>query len=864
MPATLCKEKLPSIFRLCPCYYKSYMENVRLFRQFRPKHYELRISMNRQKRSFTGSVAIEGESTGDGAILLHAHRLRILSAHIDGEDAIFEHGEQDVLSLDTPGLRAGQHKLALAFEGGITDSMHGLYPCYFTLDGQDEELLMTQFESHHAREVFPCVDEPEAKATFSLTLESEANVTVVSNTPIKAQREQDGKLISTFETTPVMSTYLLAWVAGKLDYKHATTQSGVTVGAYATRGKGDQLDYALEVAVKELEFMDAYFGVSYPLAKCDLVAVPDFSSGAMENWGCITFRESIMLVGEHSSTHTKQFAAMVIAHELAHQWFGDLVTMRWWNDLWLNESFANWMEYYVPDKLYPEWQLMTQYYSEETVRAIERDGLASVQTIQQDVRTPQEIQALFDPAIVYAKGGSLINMLHAYMGDEPFRKGLQLYFERHRYGNTEAADLWNAWGEVSRHDIRSFMLPWITQSGLPVVTVGVSDNVVSLGQRRFFNSPRETDNQETVWPIPLLTDGQLSEDMLAQANASLQLQNANRPLLLNKGRTGYYLTMYDHAHMQKLATELRDGALDVTDRTGLLSDSLSLSVAGLQAFAVSLELLNSYRAESSMPVWEPIRKHIAALKVFAGDDETLLSHLRRYVHDLTLEQYDRLGWKPIPGEPYFDELLRPHTIALMAYAEDDEAITRMLRMFDHATNPADVWADIRRTVFGVAAQFGNTHSAFDKLLAWYKSTTSAEERTQLIAGLTATREPKLIQQALTLLTTDDVRLQDLFYWIIGLTRNRFARDLTWRWMRDNWQWIVDRFGNDLHYADFPKYISNVFSTPEQLEEYKRFFGPMRSDPGVGRTIVQGIEDIDSRVQWLARDGQAVEEYLRAQ
>jgi aminopeptidase N len=840
------------------------MKESRLFRLFQPKHYALYVNLEREERRFSGTVTIHGTSSvGAQTISLHAHRLDILSATIDEQVATVEPGAQDLLSLAVPGLQPGEHEIIISFEGKITNPMHGLYPCYFKLDDKDEELLATLFESHHAREVFPCVDEPEAKATFDLTLQTETGIEIVSNTPIKDQHEKDDTLLTKFETTPVMSTYLLAWVVGKLDYQEATTKDGVVVRAYATRGKGDQVSYALKAAVDSLEVYNDYFGVPYPLPKCDLVALPDFSAGAMENWGCITFRETVMLVDEHSSTDTKQQVVMVITHELAHQWFGNLVTMRWWNDLWLNESFANWMEYFVANELHPEWDVMTQYYDDETAHAIERDSLASVQKIQQDVHTVDEIQTLFDPAIVYAKGGSLLSMLHTYLGADVFRKGLQLYFERHKYGNTDARDLWKAWGEIAGRDIVSFMQPWITQAGLPVVTAGISGNTVNINQRRFFSNPREAiGNEQTIWPIPLLANSQLDRDLLAQPSASLQLKDKTQPLMLNQGRTGYYLTMYDEAHIEKLAAEVHNGHMSVMDRMGLLNDSLSLSDAGLQTQLASLKLLDSYRNETSLAVWGPITSAFGMLKMFADNEQELLVALRLFIRDHAVTQFRRLGWEPIHGESYFDELLRPLIIGHMAYAEDKAVITKLLALFTQADSPTDIWADIRAIVFAIAAKFGNVET-FEKLLAWHGNTTSAEQRTQLVAGLCGFREPELIERALSKLTTDAVKLQDLGYWIIHLMQNRYALDATWQWIQDNWQWIVDHFGNDMHYTDFPKYVANAFSKPEQLESYKAFFEPKLGEPGIKRTIRQGIEDIEGRVLQRERDGRAVAEYLRS-
>jgi aminopeptidase N len=815
--------------------------------------------MERQPRRFSGTVTITGTSTTD-LIWLHAHKLHITTATIDGREATFTHGENDSLSLSAEGLRAGEHTVAIAFEGTITETMHGLYPCSFTLDSQPEELLATQFESHHAREVFPCVDEPEAKATFDLTLVSETGVTVVSNTPVAEQHEDQGQLVTSFEPTPRMSTYLLAWVVGKLDMQEATTKDGVVVRTYATQGKGSQLSYALEAATALLTRMNDYYGVPYPLPICNLVALPDFSAGAMENWGCITFRENLMLVDEHTAARSRQMVTMVIAHELAHQWFGNLVTMRWWNDLWLNESFANWMEYFITSQLHPDWQLMTQYY-DETALAIERDSLATVQKIQQDVHTPDEIQALFDPAIVYAKGGSLINMLHDYLGDDAFRKGLQHYFQRHTYGNTDASDLWQAWSDASGHDVGAFMLPWITQAGLPVVTVDVRGETVNLHQQRFFSNPREAADEHQTWPVPLLADAQPQNQLFDQPSASLTLTPTDKPLLLNQGRTGYYLTKYDTQSIERLAAEVRDGKLGVIDRMGLLSDNLHFAQAGLQPFTIALHLLDSYSHEDSMPVWSVISSYISALQIFAGDDEQLIDDTRRFVAVLAQAQFQRLGWDHVENEPYFDQLLRPAIIGCMAYARDDATIKKLRSIVDAATSPADIPSDIRAIACATTAYDGD-EAMFVKLLDWYTTTTSAEHRAQLATGLCSFRNPQLIKRGIDLLMTDTVRLQDMVYWLRGFSRNRLARDLIWRWMQDNWQWIVDQFGNDMHYTDFPKYIASAFSRPEQLTSYKSFFEPLLDQPGIERIIRQGIEDIESRVQWLERDGQAVDEFLR--
>ena len=426
----------------------------RLTPLFTPSHYALSLDIDRTGRSFQGTVTINGEST-DENIILHAKDLNIATATIDGQRADFQATTNDELVLTAPGLSTGAHVVTVGFSGTITDQMHGMYPCYFDHDGQKKELIATQFESHHAREVFPCVDEPEAKATFDVTLTTEQGVTVLGNMPVSSQNEQEGRLVTSFERTPRMSSYLLAWAYGEMHRKTATTKSGVEVNIWATPAqKSESLEFALDIATRTIDFFDEYFGIPYPLPKSDHIALPDFSSGAMENWGLITYREIALLADpKTTSISAKRYIAMVVAHELSHQWFGNLVTMKWWNNLWLNESFANLMEYIAVDALHPEWNIWLDYSSSETIMALRRDALDGVQAVQTEVNHPDEISTLFDGAIVYAKGGRLLRMLQHYIGHEAFQTGLKSYFKKYAYQNTEGDDLWRELSAASGKDI---------------------------------------------------------------------------------------------------------------------------------------------------------------------------------------------------------------------------------------------------------------------------------------------------------------------------------------------------------------------------------------------------------------------------
>ncbi|HWZ65427.1 MAG TPA: M1 family metallopeptidase, partial [Patescibacteria group bacterium] len=624
---------------------------------FSPEAYELKLELDRSGRAFTGTVSITGKLQKAGHdIVLHAKDLEITRANLDGATVTTDKHQNDELILHSPDqLNAGEHTVYIEFKGKITDPMHGLYPGYFKLNGQDQELLATQFESHHAREVFPCIDEPAAKATFDLTLNTEPNIAVISNTPIKTQDLTDSKRqITVFETTPIMSTYLLAWVVGSLDHVQAKTKDGVLVRVYTTPDKIQQTKFALDTSIKTLQFFNDYFGVPYPLKKCDLVALPDFSAGAMENWGCITFRENCLLVDDgHTSTEKKQYVAMVIAHELAHQWFGNLVTMQWWDDLWLNESFATWASYLACDHLFPAWQMWTRFFTDETMLAYQRDGLASVQTVQQEVSDPAEITTLFDAAIVYAKGASLLYMLHSYIGAGIFQKGLSAYLKQFAYGNAVTNDLWQSMSAETNIDIASFMQPWLTKAGHAVVSAHVGAQSTYISQRRFYINPQAAlkDNAD-LWPIPLMSDEVINTELLDAHTVSVDYVKSSTPFLLNRGRGGFYLSNYDPKHLLKLAESVTRRELTVIDRLGLLSDGLFLCQGGYQPTVQLLQLLEAYRSEDSYPVWLIIKDILNDLKMMVEGTPDLELQLQQFISDMVRPQYTRLGWRAVQNEAY--------------------------------------------------------------------------------------------------------------------------------------------------------------------------------------------------------------------
>ncbi len=831
----------------------------RLIELFTPSHYELSLNLERTARTFSGTVTVNGV-TQDGAhdIRFHAKDLTISSALVDGKSANFETAENDELVISHPDIQPGAHLVTIVFSGTITDDMNGIYPGYFEVDGVKQELLATQFESHYARQAFPCIDEPEAKATFNVTLTTEQDVIVLGNMPVAQQTVENDRLITTFQTTPRMSTYLVAWVIGDLQKKTAVTKNGVEVSIWSTKAHDlTSLDFALDIATRTIDFFDDYFGVPYPLPKSDHVALPDFSAGAMENWGLITYREIALLADPQQSTlSTKHYAATVIAHELSHQWFGNLVTMKWWNDLWLNESFANMMEYVAIDALEPSWNVWLDFASGEVISALRRDSLDGVQAIQTAVNHPDEISTIFDPSIVYAKGGRLLRMLQAYIGTDALRAGLKDYFETHQYSNTQADDLWAALSTASGKDIARFMHAWMTEPGFPVVSATDQDGTITLTQEQFFIGPHKPSNRQ--WPIPL--HGAAPEIPETLNSGSVRFHyNQDIPFRLNTNATAHFITQYDESLRTGVIGKLQ--TLSSVDKLGFLHDQLLLAKSGRQSYAAIIPLLTHFKDETNESVWDIIALAINELRRFVDPDSDEDTVLKGVVAEVVSTQYGRLGWDETPGEDENDTKLRSTILSLALYGDIPEALAEAEARF-HTTDLETLNPELRVTILANAVRRQLDPNLVDMLITSYPRVINSELRDDIAAALTAAKDQSTLHRLITLLSdTSFIRPQDFTHWFVWLLRSRFSRDEAWQWTRDNWHWITKTFQGDSHYDMFPRYIAGSLMNRKQLEEYKAFFTPLESEVALARNIGIGYTELEGTVDLLEHDGPVVRKAL---
>lgn len=837
----------------------------RLAEKFKPEHYELKLDLMQAKnREFNGIVDIFGEINDEKEIALHSKDLEIKKITLANDIKLnFLKAENDEILVNIEELnfkKGDKVQLKIEFSGKITDAMHGLYPCYYKENGEKKELFATQFESHHAREVFPCVDEPEAKSTFSLEIRAFSDLEVLSNTEIIEKNENGNTQQVRFAKTPKMSTYLLAFVLGDFQRVSKKTKSGVEVSVLATKAqKSELMEFPLSFAVRVLEFYEDFFGQKFPLSKCDHIALPDFSSGAMENWGLITYRETALLAGKNSSISSKKYVALVIAHETSHQWFGNLVTMKWWDELWLNESFATMMEYLATDSLEPKWKIWEEFAVNEAVLSLRRDAIDGVQAVHVPVHHPDEISTIFDGAIVYAKGARLMNMLRKYVGNDAFRKGLQLYFDKFKYQNTIGENLWDCLSEASGKNVADFMNPWLFKSGYPSVLAEEDGEELKLSQKQFFIG--EGEDSGRIWPILLGSN----QNNLPEIMDSKDLTCNKSPdfVQLNQGNIAHFITNYSQNLFENLLEKVRNGDLDTISRLQILQERSLLSRGGEIPSVELLRTLQSYDKETSLTVWYMISLLIGELKIFIDEDSESAKKMKKFVGNLAQNEFEKLGFIKKTDEDEEDTQKRSSILAHMIYAENEKAISGALDIFKNSQNMEDIDSEIRSLILTAKIRFEESPELAQKMLESYKNTSNVDYRDDIMVALTSTKNIQTGELLLEkMLENDTIRTQDILSWYVHLLRNLKTRELAWKWLRENWKLIEEKFDGDKSYNDFPRYSGAILRTEKQLQEFKEFFEPLKNDPSLTRAIEMGEREIAGRVDLIKRDKTAIDKFLQ--
>ena len=834
---------------------------------FVPEHYDLFLDLNRADKTFSGKVTITGEAK-TSKISLHQKDLTVEAVEVAGQARPFTL-DKDNEALYIELEAAGPVVMTITYTGKITDNMTGIYPSYYTVDGVKKEIISTQFESHFAREAFPSVDEPEAKATFDLALkfdQAEGEL-ALSNMPEIDVENRKATGVWKFETTPRMSSYLLAFAAGDMQGITAKTKNGTLVGVYATKAHPESnLEFALDIAVRCIEFYEEYYGVKYPIPQSLHVALPDFSAGAMENWGLVTYREIYLLVDENSTALSRQTVALVVAHELAHQWFGNLVTMKWWDDLWLNESFANMMEYVSVDAIEPSWKIFEDFQTSGAPYALKRDATDGVQSVHVEVKHPDEINTLFDGAIVYAKGSRLMHMLRRWLGDDAFRKGLGAYFEKHQYGNTIGRDLWDALSQASGRDVAAFMDAWLEQPGYPVVTAKVENDCLILTQKQFFIGEHE--DKGRLWPVPLNSNWQGLPDTLTTERleipnyAALAAQN-DGALRLNTENTAHYITDYQGELLDALLNNL--SSLDNISKLQIVQERRLLAESGMISYADLLPVISKLANETSYMVVSAVSQVLEGLNRFVDEGSQTEEDYKALLKVLSQSNFDRLGFEKQEGESDEDEMVRQLIVGNMIKADDETAKAQASQIFDrYRDNLEKLPAAIRLQVLVNQIKHHESKELTKLYLDLYVASNDGSFKNALSTALSYTKNKETLDELLA--TWKDkftVKPQDLSAWYARFLSRDFTQEAVWTWARENWDWIKAALGGDMSFDSFVISPAVVFKTEKRLAEYKAFFEPQLDDMAISRNISMGIKEIAARVELVKREKEAVEKAIRA-
>jgi aminopeptidase N len=671
-------------------------------------------------------------------------------------------------------VAAGKHTITIAYTGPIPQTPNGIYyDDYKTDAGATKRMLVTQFEVADARRMFPGWDEPAFKATFQLSATLPKDLVAVSNMPIGTTTAvgADMKHVA-FATTPRMSTYLLALLAGDMGSVHGQA-GGAEMNAYAPAGKQDQAAYALSVEEKDLPFYNQYFGVNFPLPKLDLIAVPgNYLAGAMENWGAITFIDDAMLFDPKiSAPHTKEEIYYVVSHEMAHQWSGDLVTMAWWSDIWLNEGFATWMGYKATDHFNPAWEIWPRQHATHE-QAMGQDALPTTHPIQQVIHDESEADSAFD-AISYEKGGAVIRMIEDWIGPDVFRDGMRHYMKAHAYSNSTSADLWAALGAAAHRDVAAVATGFTEQPGIPLVHVqrgctGASGEVTLTQDRFTIHDPHP---KALTWTIPVTLGApgvKPQRVLLTGTPAVVKLATCTAPIKANLGEDGYFRTQYDAASLKALSLILPK--LAPVDRANLLADQFALFVAGRSTLADYLDLLPAMRGETNIAVWQDTLGHLRRLDT-ALEGSSVQAAFRAYAIGLITPEFARLGWDGKPGESFLNGLLRPDVIGALGHFGDPAVVAEAERRFRaFQTDPKVLPPGLREPVLDIVGHHAD-QATWTLLKEAGIKATSTEEKLRYFGAMAAASDPALIRENVAFADAGEVPNGRVPYFLYDMSRS---------------------------------------------------------------------------------------------
>jgi puromycin-sensitive aminopeptidase len=796
----------------------------RLPRTVLPRRYDLVLKPDLERATFEGTADVQVEVREQvDEVILNAVDLEISSGRLERDgtalqvtDVRFEDDtERAHLRLDGD-AEPGEWTLHVEFAGKLSAHLRGFYrSTYLDESGVQRVVAASQFESTDARRAFPCWDEPDLKAIFGITLEVQDGLLAISNGPEVAREPAgEGRVRVRFDDTMPMSTYLAAWIVGPLEATEPVDVDGVPLRIVYQPGKGHLTSFGLEVGAFCLRWFAEYYGIPYPDKKVDLIALPDFAQGAMENLGCITFRENLLLVDPEKATQPEVASvAEVVAHELAHMWFGDLVTMRWWNGIWLNEAFATLMEILSVDAFRPDWERWADFLRARST-AFEIDALESTRPIEYPVISPDDASGMFD-TLTYTKGAAVLRMLEQYLGAERFRDGIRKYLADHRFGNTETHELWDAIEAATGEPVRRIMDGWIWQGGYPIVSAELEDGEVRLSQRRFLLSGKEG---EGSWDVPLLvrSDGE-TRPLLVEPGGAAVPAPAESPVVVNAGAHAFVRVGYDEALLERVTASLKE--LSTDERTQLVDDRWAAVLAGRYAASDFCRFAERFSDETELTVWSSLLQGIGWCDRFldAGPRE----HYRAWVRAMVAPALERIGWEPREGESDLTRALRGNLMTAIAILGADPNAQALARDMERRARSGErVDPSLTAASIAIVAAGGGPDD-YEVFLEARKTAKTPQEQLRYLYALADFRDAVLLDRTLQLALTDEVRPQHVPMIYIRAVTNRDHGERGWRFLKEHWDEIVKRIPPTLvvYLADGVRYLV----TPELVEDAEEFF-----------------------------------------
>ncbi|CCE83180.1 Piso0_003752 [Millerozyma farinosa CBS 7064] len=841
----------------------------------KPLHYKLVLEPNFETFKFKGQEEIDLQVNEEtDYVTLNSLDIEVHSAKIEAFEAKeinYDEEKQIVTFKFDDKLVAGKTaKLHIDFTGELNDKMAGFYRSSYIEDGKKKYLATTQFEATDCRRAFPSFDEPALKATFDISLVAQKDLVALSNMDVKSTTvlDSDKKLVA-FNTTPLMSTYLVAFIVGDLKYIE-NNDYRVPIRVYSTPGSEHLGHYSADIAAKSLKFFDEKFDIPYPLPKCDLVAIHDFAAGAMENFGLITFRTLDVLIDPKSANiGIRKRVSEVVMHELAHQWFGNLVTMDFWDGLWLNEGFATWMSWYACNALFPEWKVWESYVSVTLQDALSLDALRSSHPIEVPVQRADEINQIFD-SISYAKGSSVLKMIANWLGEDTFIKGIAKYLKVHKWGNTKTLDLWKALSDVSGKDVVSVMEVWTKKTGFPVIQVKeIGNNEIEISQKRFLaTNDVKPEEDQVVFPVFLnvrASEGVDSSIVFRSKSDKIKLPTEDDFFKLNANQSGIYRVVYEPERWIKLGKAGLEGKLSVEDRTGLVADAGSLASSGYITTMDLLNLVKLWKDESNYVIWVQIFSRIKALKAaFLFESEAVNKALDNFVLELIEIKLKSVGWEIKSDDDDSTQELKSSLFAAAAESGHKEALDYAKKAFDSfvAGNKSAIHPNLKMSIFGSIAKHGK-EKEYSQLLDIYQNSSEEEEKLTALRALGMFRDPEILDRLIgELLNTEFLKPQNIYVPLASLRSHKIGIEKLWHWLSREWDDIHKAFPSGLSMLGTIVMVSTTgFTTFEQKSEVQSFF-EKKSTKGFDQALARSLDVITTKALWAKRDSEKVARWLR--